>query len=363
MVQRADSNTGLGRSGSLGDRNRNDRVMKQILVTGGAGYIGSHTVLMLIEAGYRPVIFDNWSNSNPVVIKRLEGLSGTSVPVIEGDLRSLADLERAFAAAEIDAVVHFAGLKAVGESHQMPLEYYQNNVGGTLNLMTAMREAGCHRLVFSSSATVYGDPEVVPIQESAPLRTTNPYGETKLMIERILLDTANADSRLRVALLRYFNPVGAHPSGQIGEDPQGIPNNLVPYIAQVAVGRRPMLSIFGNDYETPDGTGVRDYIHVQDLASAHVAALHRLGKEEGCEAYNIGTGTGYSVLEVVAAFEAASQVKIAYQLAARRVGDIASCYADASKAERLLGWRAQHDLADMMADHWRWQQRNPNGFD
>lgn len=335
---------------------------KKVLVTGGAGYIGSHTLLKLANTGYQPVIFDNWCNADKAVLSRLETLMGRPPLVIDGDLRNFNDVNAAFDAHQFASVIHFAGLKAVGESHQKPIEYYQSNVAGSLNLFNAMRDHGCKTIVFSSSATVYGDPDRVPISEDAALRTTNPYGQTKLMIETILRDIAAGDEEWRIALLRYFNPVGAHPSGLIGEDPAGVPNNLVPYIAQVAVGRLAHLSVYGDDYETKDGTGVRDYIHVEDLAEAHVSALNVLSKKAGCHAYNVGTGTGYSVLEVVRAFERASGVSVPYKVVPRRSGDIAECYADSTFTQTALGWQARFDLDQMLKDHWNWQKNNPQGY-
>ena len=336
---------------------------KLVLVTGGAGYIGSHTIVQLVKAGFQPVIFDNWCNSSRAVLSRLEQLTGSSILAIDGDLRSLEDVRSAFKQHAFGSVIHFAGLKAVGESHQMPIEYYVNNVGGSLNLVQAMREAGCKSLVFSSSATVYGNPDSVPIKEGAPLRATNPYGQTKLMVEEILRDVAASDGEWSIALMRYFNPVGAHASGLIGEDPHGIPNNLVPFIAQVAVGRLAQLNVYGDDYPTPDGTGVRDYIHVEDLGAAHVSALNVLPQQQGCHVYNVGTGQGHSVLEVIRAFEATSDKAVPYQVVARRAGDIAECYADPQFAESALNWRAKHGLEKMLADHWNWQKSNPNGYE
>lgn len=335
---------------------------QQILVTGGGGYIGSHTVVSLIAAGYAPVLLDNWCNANRVVLERIEAITGTRPVAYAIDLRDEQGLEQIFAKNQIAAVIHFAGLKAVGESTQRPLDYYDNNVGGTLSLLKAMRNADCHQLVFSSSATVYGDPEAVPILEQARLFATNPYGRTKLMIEEILRDLALGDPRWQLAILRYFNPVGAHRSGLIGEDPHGIPNNLVPFIAQVAVGQRAQLNVFGNDYATPDGTGVRDYVHVVDLAEAHLSALKVLNSEHGCKAYNVGTGKPYSVLEMIKAFELASGKTIPYEIQARRAGDIAACYADVRYSKQALGWQARLGLEEMMLDHWRWQRQNPQGY-
>ncbi|MBK7663932.1 MAG: UDP-glucose 4-epimerase GalE [Sterolibacteriaceae bacterium] len=333
-----------------------------ILVTGGAGYIGSHTCVELMEAGERVVVLDNYSNSSPESLRRVAAIAGLTPFCVEGDLRDADCLRRVFARNEIEAVIHFAGLKAVGESVAKPLLYYDNNVVGTIRLLEAMREAGVRNLVFSSSATVYGDPQRLPLTEDHPLSATNAYGRSKLMIEEILRDVSRSEAGWRVALLRYFNPVGAHRSGTIGEDPQGMPNNLMPFVAQVAVGARERLSVFGGDYPTPDGTGVRDYIHVVDLAQGHLRALERLRREEGLFAVNLGTGTGYSVLDMVRAFEAASGRKVAYQIVERRPGDIASCYADPSLAFELFGWRATRGIDEMCADAWRWQSRNPAGF-
>jgi len=316
----------------------------------------------LLSAGHDLLILDNFSNSSPRVLERIEQIAGKRPAVIEGDIRDAALLSKLFAAYDISAVVHFAGLKAVGESVEQPMRYYDNNVVGSLRLFEAMDNAGVHRLVFSSSATVYGDPHAVPIDEGFPLQATNPYGRSKLHIEEMLRDIGRADPRWRVALLRYFNPVGAHASGLIGEDPQGIPNNLMPFVAQVAVGRRAELSVFGSDYATPDGTGVRDYIHVVDLARGHLAALSALEKQEGVFPVNLGTGRGYSVLEVVAAFEKACGRKIEYRLVDRRPGDVASCYADPKRACQLLGWSAERDIDTMCVDAWRWQSANPLGY-
>lgn len=333
-----------------------------VLVTGGAGYIGSHTCISLIEAGHSVLVLDNLSNASPEALRRVETIVGQAIPLVEGDIRDRDLLDRLFREHDISAVVHFAGLKAVGESTQIPLAYYQNNVAGTLTLLEAMAAAEVRRLVFSSSATVYGDPDEVPIPETAGLRATNPYGQTKLMIEHILQDLALADDRWRVALLRYFNPVGAHESGTIGEDPSGTPNNLMPYITQVAVGKLPELSVFGDDYDTPDGTGVRDYIHVMDLAEGHVQALEHLDAQSACEAFNLGTGKGYSVLDLVRAFSEVNQVAVPYRIATRRPGDIGCCYADPAKAEQQLQWQASRDLNTMVRDAWRWQQQNPQGY-
>jgi len=333
-----------------------------ILVTGGAGYIGSHTVVQLLEAGREVLIFDNFSNSAPAVLDRIAEIAGRRPHLVEGDIRDPVALQQLFAAHPISAVIHFAGLKAVGESVEQPLRYYDNNQTGTLRLLEAMTAAGVHTLVFSSSATVYGDPASVPIREDFPLAATNPYGRSKLFIEEMLRDLAIAEPLWRMAILRYFNPVGAHPSGRIGEDPRGIPNNLLPYIAQVAVGRRAELNVFGDDYPTPDGTGVRDYIHVVDLAAGHLAALAALERQAGTLTVNLGTGRGYSVLEVVAAFEKASGRRVPYRIAPRRPGDIASCFADPSHARTLLDFTARRGIDEMCADAWRWQEQNPMGY-
>ena len=333
-----------------------------ILVTGGAGYIGSHTVVQLIEHGFVPVIFDNFSNSSPESIRRVEEITRQAIPVVEGDIRSQDDLRRVFEAYEIESVIHFAGLKAVGESVAQPLRYYDNNVYGTLQLLEVMKEYACKQIVFSSSATVYGDPATVPITEDFPLSATNPYGRSKLMIEEILRDLYVSDPTWKIILLRYFNPVGAHPSGLIGEDPDGIPNNLMPYITQTAVGQLACLSVFGNDYDTPDGTGVRDYIHVVDLAEGHIKALEKIDQIDEVLAVNLGTGQGYSVLEMVKAFEKASGKEVPYCIAPRRPGDIASCYADPTRAREVLGWEAQYGIEKMCEDAWRWQEKNPKGY-
>ncbi len=334
----------------------------KILVTGGAGYIGSHTVVLLIEAGYEVVVFDNFSNSSKESIKRVEKLVGQEIDVVEGDIRSKDDLERVFSSHKIDAVIHFAGLKAVGESVEQPLRYYDNNVNGTIKLCEVMAKHNCKSIIFSSSATVYGDPHTTPILESFPTSATNPYGRSKLFIEEILKDLYVSDSEWKVVLLRYFNPVGAHKSGTIGEDPNGIPNNLMPFIAQTAVGKREYLSVFGDDYDTPDGTGVRDYIHVVDLAQGHVNALDRLKEFSEVMTINLGTGKGYSVLEMVKAFEKASGKKVPYKIAPRRAGDIATCFADPSYAKEVLGWEAKRGIDDMCQDTWRWQSQNPDGY-
>jgi UDP-glucose 4-epimerase len=333
-----------------------------VLVTGGAGYIGSHTCLELLEAGHEVVVVDNLCNSRDESLRRVGQLTGRTVPLIQADLRDRAALDAMFQGPGIDAVIHFAGLKAVGESTQIPLDYYSNNVGGTLTLCQAMAEAGVRRLVFSSSATVYGDPATVPIREGFPLSATNPYGRSKLMVEEILGDLCASDGSWSVDLLRYFNPVGAHPSGRIGEDPNGIPNNLMPCVAQVAVGRLPVLKVFGDDYPTPDGTGVRDYIHVVDLARGHLKALERPGRGTGLAVYNLGTGRGYSVLEMVRAFEEISGRPVPYQVMERRPGDIATCYADPALAAADLGWRAELGIEAMVRDAWRWQRDNPQGY-
>jgi UDP-glucose 4-epimerase len=337
-------------------------VTNKVLVTGGAGYIGSHTCVALLEAGYEPLIYDNFCNSSELVLERLKTITGRELTCVRGDLRDRAGLDSLFAAHEISAVVHFAGLKAVGESVSLPLAYYQNNVAGTLTLLEAMGAAQVTRLVFSSSATVYGDPASNPVCEDFPRSATNPYGATKLMIEDILRDLVASDPQWSVACLRYFNPVGAHPSGLIGEDPQGIPNNLMPYVSQVAVGQRERLQVFGGDYPTVDGTGVRDYIHVLDLAAGHVAALQHVAGAAGVGFFNLGVGRGVSVLEMVAAFEAASGRPVPYDIVARRPGDVATCYADASLAQAVLNWRALRSVEEMCADAWRWQQANPEGY-
>lgn len=334
------------------------------LLTGGAGYIGSHTAIELINHGHEVVILDNFSNSHPEAVRRVEQITGHSIPVIDGDVRDQQALEAALKQHSIDSVVHFAGKKAVGESVAKPLDYYDNNVNGSLVLLRAMQNQGVHKLVFSSSATVYGTPEYLPYDEKHPTSAMNPYGRTKLMVEEILTDLANADKQWGIAVLRYFNPIGAHPSGLIGEDPADIPNNLLPYIAQVAVGRRDKLQIFGGDYETPDGTGVRDYIHVADLARGHVKALEKLqkGSSSGVLTLNLGTGKGYSVLDVVHAFEKACGHAIPYTIAERRPGDLPSYYAEPQHAMQTLGWQAEHTLDSMCADTWRWQSQNPNGY-
>jgi len=332
-----------------------------ILVTGGAGYIGSHTCVELLDSGHSVVVIDNLCNSEEESLRRVEKITGKKLRFYKGDIRNPALLKKIFGENKIDAVIHFAGLKAVGESVKIPLEYYQNNIGGTFTLCEAMRGAGVTNIIFSSSATVYGSPESVPVREDFPLSATNPYGRTKLMIEEILKDLNVADSRWNITLLRYFNPIGAHKSGLIGENPRGIPNNLMPYITQVATGKLKKLRVFGNDYPTPDGTGVRDYIHVVDLAKGHVAALKN-ACSGGVHIYNLGTGEGYSVLQVVSAFEKASGVKIPFEIVPRRAGDIAEVYADCSKALTELGWKATLGIDEMCADSWRWQSDNPDGY-
>lgn len=335
----------------------------KVLVTGGAGYIGSHSCVELINAGLTPVIVDNCSNSSPLVVKRIEAITGVRPEFHQGDIRDRSLLDSLLGAGDIDSVIHFAGLKSVSESVQRPLDYYENNVYGTLTLTRSMETAGVRKLIFSSSATVYGDPAQVPISESAPVgNVTNPYGRSKLMAEECLGDLQRSDPRWSIRLLRYFNPVGAHPSGLIGEDPQGEPNNLLPYIAQVAVGRRHQVSVFGDDYPTPDGTGVRDYIHVVDLARGHLAALRRGMSPPGLRIYNLGTGVGTSVLEVLAAFRAVSGQAIPHRVCPRRSGDVAACWADPEKAMRELDWRPAYTLHDMVVDAWRWQQCNPQGY-
>ncbi|WP_306576107.1 UDP-glucose 4-epimerase GalE [Oligella urethralis] len=335
-----------------------------VFVTGGAGFIGSHTVVELLQGGYEVVIIDNFSNSSPLVLSRIEEITGKRPLLIEGDIRDRALLDDVFKQHEIDAVVHFAGLKAVGESVQQPLEYYDNNVSGSVVLFEAMRDAGVKRLVFSSSATVYGDPEEIPISENCPIGVpTNPYGMSKLMVERILQDLVVAEAGFSVALLRYFNPIGAHESGLIGENPSGIPNNLLPYVTQVAIGKLAQLSVFGSDYPTVDGTGVRDYIHVVDLAKGHLAALDYLKGAVGCHVWNLGTGQGYSVLQIIEAFEKATGVSVPYKLVERRAGDIAECWSNPAKAKDELGWEAGYGLEDMMHHSWKWQKGNPEGFE
>ena len=336
--------------------------MAKILVTGGAGYIGSHTCVELLIAGHEVTVFDNFCNSQPEALARVERITGKKVHVIKGDIRSRPGLTLALRQSRATAVIHFAGLKAVGESVEKPLDYYDNNVVGTLRLLEAMKECRVGTLVFSSSATVYGNPQQLPLTEDHPLSATNPYGQTKLDIENMLRALHQSDPSWRICILRYFNPVGAHESGLIGEDPQGTPNNLLPYVAQVAIGRREFLNIWGNDYATPDGTGVRDYIHVVDLAQGHLQALERLERHAECTAVNLGTGTGYSVLDMVFAFEKASSKSVSFKIAQRRAGDIASCYADPGQALVLLGWRAERSLDQMCEDAWRWQSMNPIGY-
>lgn len=336
--------------------------MNTILVTGGAGYIGTHTVLQLLDTDHDVIVLDNLSNSRREAINRVEALTGKSVTFYLGDILDRELLEQIFLTHSIDAVIHFAGLKAVGESVSEPLRYYENNVVGTTVLLEVMNSFDVKRIVFSSSATVYGMPERTPIDESSPLSATNPYGRTKLMIEDIMRDLASADPSWSIALLRYFNPIGAHESGQIGEDPFDIPNNLMPYITQVAVGRLNELSVFGDDYDTPDGTGVRDYIHVVDLAEGHLKAFDYVMDHTGAEAFNLGTGTGYSVLDLVHTFETESGKAVPYQVTPRRPGDIAMCFADPSKSKRVLGWEARHDIRAMCRDAWNWQSSNPNGY-
>lgn len=334
-----------------------------ILVTGGSGFIGSHTVVELLEAGRKVVVIDNLSNSSPVALKRVEEITGKQVAFYQADIRDREALEEVFAKETIESCIHFAGLKAVGESVEKPWEYYDNNITGTLTLVDVMRKHHVKNIIFSSSSTVYGDPDSVPVTEESPLKKcTNPYGSTKFMLEQILADIHKADPEWNVVLLRYFNPIGAHKSGRIGENPNGIPNNLMPYITQVAVGKRERLGVFGDDYDTPDGTGVRDYIHVVDLARGHVKALKKIEEKAGLCIYNLGTGQGYSVLDVVKNFEEASGVKIPYEILPRRAGDIAANYADASKALRELGWKAEYTLKDMCADSWNWQKNNPDGY-
>ena len=335
----------------------------KILVTGGAGYIGSHTVIELQNAGHEVVVVDNLSNSSEVALQRVVEITGKEVTLYQVDIRDRAGLNRVMDKHSFDCCIHFAGLKAVGESVSLPWEYYDNNIHGTLVLLDVMRKNGCKNIIFSSSATVYGDPAVIPITEECPKgQCTNPYGHTKSMLEQIMMDIQKADPAWNVVLLRYFNPIGAHQSGAIGEDPNGIPNNLMPYITQVAVGKLKELGVFGDDYDTPDGTGVRDYIHVVDLAIGHVKALAAIERKCGIAVYNLGTGNGYSVLDVLHAFEEATGVRIPYTIRPRRAGDIAVCYSDPSKAEKELGWKARFDLVDMCRDAWRWQKNNPNGF-
>ncbi len=336
----------------------------KILVTGGAGYIGSHTCVELIESGYTPIVYDNLSNSSTVALERVKEITGQSVTFIEGDIRDTKQLSFAMHEHDIEAVIHFAGLKAVGESVEKPLMYYDNNVAGSVALLETMQKCGVKKIIFSSSATVYGDPASVPILEDFPISATNPYGQSKLMVEEIMRDLYTSDNSWNISLLRYFNPVGAHKSGLIGEDPSGIPNNLMPYISGVAVGRYETLSVFGDDYATVDGTGVRDYIHVVDLAKGHVKALEAFANPavDGLFTVNLGTGKGYSVLEMINAFSSASSKEVNYKITDRRPGDIASCYADPSLAKKLLGWEAEKDIVSMCEDTWRWQSNNPNGY-
>lgn len=334
-----------------------------VLLAGGAGYIGSHTCVELIGAGHSVVVADNFSNSCPEAIKRVEKITGAEIPLYEADVCDAAAVEKIFSENKIDAVIHFAGLKAVGESCEKPLLYYRNNIDSTLTLLETMQKYGVNNFIFSSSATVYGTPKTVPLVETMPTGSpTNPYGWTKLMMEQILTDTANANPDMSIVILRYFNPIGAHESGLIGEDPNGIPNNLMPYITQVAAGRLPQLGVFGDDYPTHDGTGVRDYIHVVDLAKGHVKAIDYSGEHKGVEIVNLGTGTGYSVLDIVKAFEKVNNIKIPYVIKPRRSGDIAECYANAEKAERVLGWKAEKNLEEMCYDSWNWQSNNVNGY-
>ena len=334
-----------------------------VLVAGGAGYIGSHTAIELLESGYEVVIVDNLSNSNSIVVDRIKELSKKPVKFYNIDIRNKDEMHVVFKENNIESIIHFAALKAVGESVEKPIEYYSNNLISTLNLFDLMREYGVKKFVFSSSATVYGDPHTCPILEDFPLSVTNPYGRTKLMIEQMLVDISKADKSLDIALLRYFNPVGAHKSGRIGEEPNGVPSNLMPYITKIAVGKLKELSVYGNDYPTHDGTGVRDYIHVLDLAAGHVKALQKLEENPGLVVYNLGTGKGYSVLDLVKAFSKASGKEIPYKIVGRRAGDVAMCYADSSKAEKELGWKAKYELEEMCEDSWRWQSMNPNGYE
>ncbi|WP_458374251.1 UDP-glucose 4-epimerase GalE [Pseudomonas laurylsulfatiphila] len=336
---------------------------ERILVTGGAGYIGSHTILTLLNAGYEVVVLDNLCNSSQESLLRVEQICGKSAWFIQGDIRDRELLDDLFSTQQIDSVLHFAGLKAVGESVKQPLDYYDNNVSGSLTLCQAMACAEVFRLVFSSSATVYGEPTHMPISEDFPTGVpTNPYGRSKLMVEELLKDLAHSDPRWSIALLRYFNPIGAHPSGLMGEDPNGLPNNLLPYVSQVAIGKLPQLAVFGADYPTPDGTGIRDYIHVVDLAEGHLKALQAISHKNGVNTWNLGTGTGYSVLEMIRAFEKASEKPVPFKIVDRRLGDIAECWADPSKAELELGWKTERGLQEMMSDTWRWQLLNPQGY-
>ena len=335
-----------------------------ILVTGGAGYIGSHTCVELLNAGYEVVVYDNLSNSSEKSLERVEQITGKKVTFYKGDILDRERLNEVFEKENIDSCIHFAGLKAVGESVEKPWEYYNNNISGTLTLTDVMRKHNCKNIIFSSSATVYGDPAIIPITEECPKgQCTNPYGWTKSMLEQILTDMQKADPEWNVILLRYFNPIGAHPSGMMGENPNGIPNNLMPYITQVAVGKLKELGVFGNDYDTPDGTGVRDYIHVVDLAVGHVKALKKIEEKAGLCIYNLGTGQGYSVLDIVKNFEEANDIKIPYVIKPRRAGDIATCYSDATKAKKELGWEAKYGIKEMCRDSWNWQKNNPNGYE
>lgn len=337
--------------------------MSRILVTGGAGFIGSHTIVELQKAGYEVVVVDNLDNSSKTSLERVQKITGLPVAFYQVDIRDRAGLDRVLTEHPCDACIHFAGLKAVGESVEKPWEYYENNIGGTLTLLDVLRRHSCKNIIFSSSATVYGDPAEIPITEKCPKgQCTNPYGWTKSMLEQIMMDMQKADPEWNIVLLRYFNPIGAHHSGTIGEDPNGIPNNLMPYITQVAIGKRKELGVFGNDYDTHDGTGVRDYIHVVDLARGHVCALKAIDRRCGLAIYNLGTGHGYSVLDVVKAFEKANGVKVPYSIKPRRAGDIATCYSDPSKAERELGWKAEYGIEEMCRDSWHWQCQNPNGY-
>lgn len=335
---------------------------QSILVTGGAGYIGSHTIVGLLESGHRPIVLDNLCNASPVALQRVREITGMNFPYVQADVRDRSTLAEVFRTYPIDAVIHLAGLKAVGESIQVPLAYYDNNIIGTIHLLEAMQKAGCRNLIFSSSATVYGNPERVPVTEEMPLSATNAYGRSKLIIEEICRDLARSEEGWHIALLRYFNPVGAHPTGKIGEDPRGIPNNLMPYMVQVAVGRLPELQIFGNDYATPDGTGVRDFIHVMDLARGHIAALDAIESLCGAEAFNLGTGRGYSVMEMLRAMEQSVGAPIPHRFQSRRPGDIACCYAAPGLAELRLGWKTELGLEAMCRDAWKWCRDNPKGF-
>ncbi len=336
--------------------------MSTILVTGGAGYIGSHTCVELLEKGHDLVVVDNLENANPKSLQVVEKLTGKKITFYQTDILDEAGLDAIFSQHDISAVIHFAGLKAVGESTQIPLKYFTTNISGTLTLLRVMAKYQCKNIIFSSSATVYGDPHKVPITEDFPLSVTNPYGRTKLMVEEILKDLYQSDKSWNIVILRYFNPIGAHQSGELGEDPTGIPNNLVPYVTQVAVGRLERIGVFGDDYDTPDGTGVRDYIHVVDLAKGHVAALQKLVPNSGLSIYNLGTGNGYSVLDIVKTMSEVVGKAIPYQIQPRRAGDIAVCYADSNKAKEDLGWQAKYDIRRMCQDHWRWQSKHPNGF-